>query len=142
MSGPLYDGNLYYEPEDINKEVETLARIMCPLLEVNFNSAPRKEWEYSSCCECLVKSGCDGCGVIDEAQRAIKAGYRKASEVAEEIFADIMSAIEQGNSNADTRIKDLAPHTYTVMMQIGKVYAGEIGKAICQAFKKYTEGEK
>lgn len=55
---------------------------------------------------------------------------------AEEIFVEIMLAIEQGESNADIRIKDLAPHTYKVMMGAGKVYAGEIGKAICEVFKK------
>lgn len=70
-------------------------------------------------------------------------GYRKASEIAREIFAEIMSAIEQGKSNADARMKDLAPYTHKTMTAVGKVYSGEIGKAISEVFKnKYTEEEK
>ena len=73
------------------------------------------------------------------ASELIYKGYRKSTEVAREIFEEIMLAIEQGESNADVRIKDLAPHTRAVMTTVGKVYSGEIGKTICEVFKKYIK---
>ena len=135
MSGPLYDGNLYYEPEDINKEVETLARIMCPLLEVNFNSAPQKEWNYSSCCECLLESECDGCTVIDNAQCAIKAGYGKTSKIAKEIFAEMRSTAKCAIG--------LLKHEKNTVLRMAKMecYQDLIGY-IDMLEKKYTEEGK
>lgn len=67
-------------------------------------------------------------------------GWRKASDVAEEIFAEIMQAIEKGVAESKEKVtnsaKDFAFRE--VLLHTGEVYAGDIGKDICEVFKKYT----
>ncbi len=67
-------------------------------------------------------------------------GYnRKASEVAREIFEEIEKALEQAKEIADVRIRELAPHTYKVMREAGKLYHKHDSNAIDELKKKYTE---
>ena len=69
------------------------------------------------------------------------AGYRKASDVAEEIFAEVMQAIEKGVAEAKEKVtnseKDFAFRD--VLLHTGELYAGNIGKDICEVFKNYTQ---
>ena len=66
------------------------------------------------------------------------AGYRKASE----IFEEIEEVISQSNEISDIRMRDLAPHTYKVMREAGKLYYTAIIRAIAELKKKYTEEGK
>ena len=71
-----------------------------------------------------------------------KMGYRKASDVAREIFEEIEKALEQAKEIADIRIRELAPHTYQVMREVGKLYCKHDSSAVAELKKKYTESEK
>ena len=73
----------------------------------------------------------------DIGNRLYDAGYRKASEVAREIFADVMIAIEKGVAEANKIITDKAPTAKELLHPTGGMYAGCIGKSICGVFKKY-----
>ena len=100
--------------------------------------------------------GCYSCDLCDEygslklncedylryrtmAETFYNAGYRKAPEVAREIFEEIEEAIVQSNEISDIRMKELAPHTYKVMMEAGKLYYTAIIRAVSELKKKYTE---
>lgn len=73
------------------------------------------------------------------AESLYKAGYRKAPEFAAEIFAEIMQAIEKGVAEAQEKVNR---NTYLInlLSSAGKMYAGHIGAAIVEVFKKYAEG--
>ena len=62
----------------------------------------------------------------------------------ETIFGEVMEAIEKGQGNANQRI---TRNTQSIdfrdtLFAAGEIYTGEIGKAICEVFKKYTEDGK
>lgn len=69
-------------------------------------------------------------------------GYRKASEVAKEIFEEIVKAIEKGVAEGHERVgKSDVKHLRDLIIGTGEGYAGYIGMAICEVFKKYeSEG--
>lgn len=69
-------------------------------------------------------------------------GYRKASDVAREIFKEVMQALEKGVAEANKTILDKTRIFTEELICTGEMYAGHIGKSICEVFKKYeSEGE-
>ena len=61
----------------------------------------------------------------------------------EEIFIEVMQAIEKGVAEGHERVgKSDVKHLRDLIIGTGEAYAGYIGMAICEVFKKYTEGEK
>lgn len=67
----------------------------------------------------------------DIAEYLINKGYRKASEVAEEIFAEIAKTIRHYDELAE---RDKSEYGELIVM--------DIGCALAELKKKYTEGEK
>ena len=63
------------------KQIEEMARLIC----LSYNTDACKKCDDS-----------DFCSVKDEAQRLYTAGYRKADEVAREIFADLKQMWDEG----------------------------------------------
>lgn len=61
----------------MNKQIEEMAKTLCE--------------EYGECKKCTLSNPeCENpCMVIEDCERLYNAGYRKASEVAREIFAEI-----------------------------------------------------
>ena len=78
---------------------------------------------------------------VEIAEELTAKGYRKASDVAREIFEEIEKVLEQSKEIADVRIRELAPHTYKVMQEAGKLYHKHDSNAIAELKKKY-ESEK
>ena len=75
------------------------------------------------------------------ADHILDAGYRKASDVAREIFEGVMQAIEDGTKTATSTLKQSVTTHEKLLVSTGEMYGGFIGKAICQFFKKYeSEG--
>ncbi len=72
-----------------------------------------------------------------------KTGYKEGyKEGAREIFEEIEEAIMQSNEISDIRMRELAPHTYKVMREAGKLYYTAIVRAVAELKKKYAESEK
>lgn len=85
----------------------------------------------------------DTCAIKDVknselAEYLYHAGYRKATDVAADIFAEIMQAMRKGVEDAKTKTNGIA---IEILDYAGGMYTGCIGKAICDVFKKYTESE-
>lgn len=61
----------------------------------------------------------------------------------EEFSTEILQAIEKGVANAnETVIKSTKNlDLRALIMHTGEMYAGHIGKAICEIIKKHTEGD-
>lgn len=68
---------------------------------------------------------------------------KKASDVAREIFEETMQAIEKGVAEGSEKIINSLTNEglRALLIPTGEAYAGYIGKAICEVFKKYTEDE-
>jgi hypothetical protein len=67
-----------------------------------------------------------------------------ANKQIETIFGEVMEAIDKGQENGNQRITNNIKSLdfRKVLFSAGEVYTGEIGKAICNVFKKYTEEGK
>ena len=61
----------------------------------------------------------------------------------ENMVREILIAIEKGTKDANDRVitNTTLPDFREVLLHTGNMYAGCIGKAICEVIKKYTEGE-
>lgn len=71
-------------------------------------------------------------------------GYCIASEVAKVIFVGTLEAIEKGIAEANERVERSTINLdfREVLVHTGEMYAGHIGLAITEVFRKYTEEEK
>jgi hypothetical protein len=107
-----------------------------------------KQIEEIACdlCDCMPYIVCDeylhtceNCKNKEMAEYLYTAGYRKSSDIAREIFEEIEKALEQAKEIADIRIRELAPTTYKVMREVGKLYHKHDSNAIAELKKKYTE---
>ena len=70
-------------------------------------------------------------------------GYRKSTDVAMEIFEKVTQAIKKGTVEANQKIINSTTvlDFREILMHTGEMYAGYIGKSICEVFKKYeSEG--
>lgn len=78
------------------------------------------------------------------AEVLVEKGYRKASEIAREIFNSIMNALEKGVKEANKVVENstIDSEFRAVLLHAGEMYAGHIGKAICDVFREYTEDRK
>lgn len=92
-------------------------------------------------CDCDA-NGRFNCKLLYDAELLYNAGYRKASDVAREIFEEVMQALEKGVAEANKTILDKTRIFTEELICTGEMYAGHIGKSICEVFKKYeSEGE-
>ena len=91
----------------IDIELDKLAKDLCA--------------KYSPNCR-----GCPDCVAKDDAKALIDKGYRKATEVAREIFEEIDTLLQLGRR-------------YNMMQ--GDYYTFELRQSIAELKKKYTEGE-
>lgn len=108
-----------------DKQIEEMARAMCL----------REHCPVKSC----IKVNCEKTWL---AEALYNAGYRKASDVAREIFEEVMQALEKGIAEANKTILDKTRIFTEELICTGEMYAGHIGKSICEVFKKYeSEGE-
>ena len=89
-----------------------------------------KEKQIDGIVEAMDKS-CGCCFSSAEAEYIYNAGYRKASEVAREIFEEIAKIIQHHDELAE---RDKSEYGELIVM--------DIGCAIAELKKKYTEGEK
>ena len=95
--------------------------------------------DLAQICPDLVENCCGQINCVTHLALSLsKMGYRRADEVAEEIFEEIEKALEQSKEIADVRIRELAPHTYKVMQEAGKLYHKHDSNAIAELKKKYT----
>ena len=97
------------------KQIEEMSQDICSL--------------FSTCEECqnvspIIKTNCKA---KKYAKRAIEAGYRRASDVAREIFEEIDTLLQLGRR-------------YNMMQ--GDYYTFELRQSIAELKKKYTESEK
>lgn len=69
-------------------------------------------------------------------------GWRKVTDVAREIFEEVMQALEKGVAEANKTILDKTRIFTEELICTGEMYAGHIGKSICEVFKKYESEEK
>ena len=78
------------------------------------------------------------------AEALIEKGYRQESEIAEELFNNIMNALEKGVEEANDVVKNstIDSEFRAVLLHAGEMYAGHIGKAICDVFRGCTEDRK
>lgn len=88
-----------------NEQIAEMAKILC------------KQYSLDECDICI---GCPDCIAEDEAKALYTAGYRKASEVAREIFAEIER---------------------TCIDSFGCFYLGATRGPFAELKKKYLEGE-
>lgn len=114
--------------EEKKRQIEEMAKIIG-----NFDC-----WDCDNCKCVVIKS--EGIECIDYALAEhlfIAYGYRKASDVAREIFEGVMQAIEEGTKNATSTLKQSITTHEKLLVSTGEMYSGFVGKAIYQFFKKY-----
>ncbi len=105
-----------------DKQIEEMAKGIC---DIQCNGLKCNECD--TCCEYRM-----------QAIALYNAGYRKKSDVAREIFVDVMEAVEKAIAEANKTITDkTSPHISEILVSTGQMYAGHIGKSICEVFKKY-----
>ena len=116
----------------MNKYIEEMAWDLCDI---------PKHPSIKSCEQCGNKH----CLAMYYAKRACNNGYRKASDVAREIFEEVMQASESGVADAEGTVNRSTKRFAfrEVLLHTGRMYSGHIGKAICEVFKRYeSEGAK
>ena len=95
-----------------DKQIEEMAKLLCSTC-YETNEEDCKKFEGV-------------CGICD-ANRLYNAGYRKSTDIAEEIFAEIDTLLQLGRR-------------YNMMQ--GDYYTFELRQSIAELKKKYTEREK
>jgi hypothetical protein len=81
-------------------------------------------------------------GLVDIAERLYEADYRKTQDVVCEILEDVMCAIENGVAEANKLITDSTSQLSDMLIGTGEMYAGHIGKAIVDVFRKYGNEDR
>ena len=109
-----------------DKQIEDMARTMCNCYDSGYCKM------HGNSCDLKCISGFNALGLCN-------AGYRKSTDLARKIFEEIEEALAQNKEIADIRIRELAPHTYQVMREVGKLYCKHASRAIAELKKKYTQ---
>ena len=120
---------------DKKKQIEEMANLICR------SKNPSMEKQCSECvfdCMCDIQDGCEV--LIDN-------GYRLASEVAREIFAEIEEMLNMqvliARTTRDCEINAEQPEMSLIAMLEGGIYSLRVvEKHIAELKKKYTEGER
>lgn len=102
---------------DKDKQIEEMAKIMCG-------------FDDEECEHCITCSYHNGCACEEDAKNLYNAGYRKASDVAREIFEEIGKILYKYDKIAE---RDKSEY--------GELIVGDIACAIGELKKKYTEDE-
>lgn len=124
---------------DKNREIEEMARVMnecCNRYDEQGNHIGNKCYE----CECWCDTNHICCSYnTKEALALYNAGYRKSSEVAEEIFAEIEKTITDLEYRTNTLRKTVKVEE--LKAQVNWVLHEVVPKTLAELKNKYTEGE-
>ena len=115
----------------IERQIEEMVRAVCIQM---------RDYPKLTCKKCKADNSSTNayCRVQFEMERLYNAGYRKASEVAEEIFAEIEKIIDKHYNRHIFGVEDLSDVEQEAVMN----FSGDVTYDIAELKKKYTEEGK